>query len=64
MPLTASFSGHETFVFRYAWLKKGVDAFAADPEIFRKESAIVTLGVGKNMVASIRHWCIATQLFE
>lgn len=55
-----SFSGHETFVFRYAWLKKAVDAVSADPEVFTKDSAIVTLGVGKNMVRSIRHWGLAT----
>ena len=55
-----SFSGHETFVFRHAWLKKGVDAVADDPEIFTRDNAIVTLGVGKNMVRSIRHWGLAT----
>ena len=26
--------------------------------------ALVTLGVGKNMVKSIRHWCLATQVAE
>ncbi|MYK18515.1 DUF4007 family protein, partial [Candidatus Poribacteria bacterium] len=25
-----SFSGHQTFPFRYMWLKKGVDAVARD----------------------------------
>lgn len=55
-----SFSGHETFVFRHAWLKKAVDAVAIDPTVFGQESAIVTLGVGKNMVRSIRHWALAT----
>jgi hypothetical protein len=55
-----SFSGHETFVFRHAWLKKAVDAVAVDPIVFGRESAIVTLGVGKNMVRSIRHWALAT----
>ena len=25
LPLHGSFSGHETFTFRYAWLKKGLD---------------------------------------
>lgn len=58
--LKLSFSGHETFPFRYPWLKKGVDAVMDDPEIFNKDHAIVTLGVGKNMVRSIRHWCLAT----
>jgi hypothetical protein len=55
-----SFSGHETFVFRHSWLKKAVDAVAKDPEVFTKDGAIVTLGVGKNMVRSIRHWGLAT----
>jgi len=56
------FSGHETFAFRYGWLKKGVDAIRFDPNIFNREDAIVHLGVGKNMVQSIRYWCLATML--
>ena len=52
-----SFSGHQTFPFRYTWLKKGVDAVTENPAIFSSENASVTLGVGKNMVSSIRHWC-------
>ena len=51
-----SFSGHQTFPFRYTWLKKGVDAVTEDPTVFSSEDASVTLGVGKNMVSSIRHW--------
>lgn len=62
--LYGSFAGHETFAFRYAWLKKGVDAVEQQPDIFGQESAMVTLGVGKNMVRSIRHWCLATQVIE
>lgn len=57
-----SFSGHETFVFRHSWLKKAVDAVRADPAVFTRDSAIVTLGVGKNMVRSIRHWGLATRV--
>jgi hypothetical protein len=59
-----SFSGHETFVFRYTWLKKAVDAVSFDPRIFGQDDAIVTLGVGKNMVRSIRHWGLATGTLE
>jgi hypothetical protein len=61
---TFSFSGHETFVFRYTWLKKAVDAVTADPRVFTREDAIVTLGVGKNMVRSVRHWGLATGVLE
>lgn len=57
-----SFSGHETFPLRYGWLKKAYDAVAAEAanpdnkEIFLGEDAIARFGVGKNMVASMRHW--------
>ncbi len=64
LSLHPSFSGHETFPFRYAWLKKGLDGITRQPEIFGRDDAIVTLGVGKNMVRSIRHWCLATQVLE
>jgi hypothetical protein len=58
------FAGHETFVFRYGWLKKGIDAVTEKPNIFLQENALVQLGVGKNMVSSIRYWGLATQLLE
>jgi hypothetical protein len=60
--LQGSFAGHETFAFRYAWLKKGVDGLEREPDIFGQEAAMVRLGVGKNMVRSIRHWCLATRV--
>ena len=44
-----SFSGHETFVFRYGWLKKGYDAVRENPQIFTDDQTIVILGVGKNL---------------
>ncbi len=59
-----SFGGHEKFVFRHGWLKKGVDAVDHDPLIFTKNEGLVELGVGKNMVRSIRHWCLATGMVE
>lgn len=59
-----SFSGHETFPFRYPWLKKGFDAVLEDGKVFQREDAITTLGVGKNMVRSIRHWCLAAGVLE
>ena len=59
-----SFSGHETFPFRYPWLKKGFDAVREDAGVFQRDDAITTLGVGKNMVRSIRHWCLAAGVLE
>lgn len=55
---SVSFSGHETFVLRYGWLKKAFDAAGLNPTIFNSEDAMVQLGVGKNMVRSIRHWAL------
>jgi len=58
------FAGHETFTLRYGWLKKAVDATGKDPEVFLRDDALVTLGVGKNMVRSIRHWGLMTGVLE
>ncbi|OPY77738.1 MAG: hypothetical protein A4E65_02626 [Syntrophorhabdus sp. PtaU1.Bin153] len=55
------FSGHETFVFRHGWLEKGY-RFVKAGKSFGDENAIVDLGVGKNMVESIRYWCEATTI--
>src|SRR5437667_11774574 len=59
-----SFSGHETFVLRYGWLKKAFDAATDDPSVFSHDDAIVRLGVGKNMVRAIRHWALAANILE
>ncbi len=68
---TGFFARHETFCPRYGWLKKGYDGVAGfldlngadsqsgDPAIFDRDDAIEILGVGKNMVRSIRFWCVA-----
>ena len=56
-----TFAGHQTFALRSGWLKKGYDALLSEgPGAFSKDDAIVTLGVGKNMVTSIRHWLVMT----
>ena len=49
------FSGHESFHCRSLWLKKGYD-FLNGGNAFNSPDAVVRLGVGKNMVASIRFW--------
>ncbi len=54
--MSLSFSGHQTFPFRYAWLPKGVALASKDPAAFVSDRGMVELGVGKNMVSAIRHW--------
>ena len=58
--VTVSFGRHESFPLRFGWIAKGLNALNDDPRIFHREDATVVLGVGKNMVASIRHWLQAT----
>lgn len=66
------FAGHETFPLRYGWLKKSYDAVKkaeADGHtdtrtIFTNDSAIAYFGVGKNMVTSMRHWALASQVLS
>lgn len=49
------FSGHESFPCKSLWLKKGYDFVVARND-FNSPEAVIELGVGKNMVASIRYW--------
>lgn len=49
------FSGHESFPCKTLWLKKGYD-FVVQGKSFNTPDAVIDLGVGKNMVASIRYW--------
>jgi hypothetical protein len=62
------FSGHETFSCRATWLKKGLDLIMEggmiDPSKFTQPGAATTLGVGRNMVSSIRYWLSAFGLID
>ena len=49
------FSGHETFVCKQFWLKKGFD-YAIQDKSFNVPEAVSELGVGKNMVSAINFW--------
>lgn len=49
-----TFSGHDTFHCRLFWLKKGYDYITNEGEF--KDNSGVELGVGRNMVNSIRFW--------
>ena len=65
--LSAHFSGHETFPLRQMWLKKAFDRAISgrvSKATFSDESAIADFGVGKNMVASIRHWALACDVLR
>lgn len=55
---------HETFTPRYGWLKKGYEAAVLDSKFYKAPDAIERLGVGKNMVSSIRFWCQAFKVIK
>lgn len=64
---TPHFSGHETFPLRQMWLKKAFEArngTRVPKSVFTDERAIANFGVGKNMVASIKHWALACGVLE
>ena len=58
-----TFSGHESFPCKSLWLKKGYDFIVAGNN-FNSAEAVIGLGVGKNMVASIRFWLRAFGVTE
>lgn len=53
---------HETFHLRDNWLLKALTALRNDPLALSSVGAHHELGVGKNMLASIRYWVQATGL--
>jgi hypothetical protein len=57
------FSGHESFSCKSLWLKKGYD-FVCNGNKFNEPDAVIDLGVGKNMVSSIRYWLRAFNITE
>jgi hypothetical protein len=63
-PKKVAFGRHESFALRFGWLTKGFQAFEKNNNVFTDDAAVVALGVGKNMVHSIRHWLRATQLIQ
>lgn len=58
------FSGHESFTLRFAWLPKAVQSTLRHKDLFSQEDALVHLGVGKNMVRSIRHWGVSSGFLD
>lgn len=60
----SAFGRHETFRLRFSWLPKGYQEFHKDRGVFERDESTVKLGVGKNMVSSIRHWMRATQVLN
>ncbi len=55
---------HESFSIREGWLAKGLNEVKKDNKIFSSQDATDELGVGYNMVKSLKYWMYATGLIE
>ncbi|MFO2551251.1 DUF4007 family protein, partial [Alicyclobacillus cycloheptanicus] len=51
---------HQSFYLRVNWLRKAMRQLKADDRFFYNESAAEQIGLGKNMVQSLRYWVVAT----
>lgn len=58
------FRAHETFSIRKGWLHKGIKGIINNPRLFvdKNINAQDELGIGSNMVKSLRYWLQATGL--
>lgn len=54
--MSFTFAKHETFYIRDGWLNKGIQAVIENQNIFLEDEAPEVLGLGKNMVRSLRFW--------
>lgn len=54
--MSFTFAKHETFYIRDGWLNKGIQAVIENHNIFLEDEAPEVLGLGKNMVRSLRFW--------
>lgn len=52
------FRAHDTFFIRKGWLSKGMKNVAVKPDVFvaKDENPMDVLGIGANMVKSLRYW--------
>ncbi|WP_413479518.1 DUF4007 family protein [Vibrio hibernica] len=59
------FSGHQTFPIRYGWIYKIIQEVINGESLSSKsniEEQMISMGMGKNMVLSVRHWIRALNL--
>lgn len=64
--MTMKFRAHETFFIRKGWISKGMKAIHNDPNAFisKERNPMDTLGIGSNMVKSMRFWMQAVGITE
>lgn len=59
-----SFARHQTFYLRAGWMAKALDELINEERPFVGDQAPVRLGIGRNMVQSLRFWVQASWIAE
>lgn len=62
--MAMKFRAHDTFFIRKGWLSKGMERIVAKEDLFvdKTENPMDVLGIGSNMVKSLRYWLQAVDL--
>ena len=62
--MAMKFRAHETFFIRKGWLSKGMEHIVAKEDLFvdKADNPMDVLGIGSNMVKSLRYWLQAVNL--
>ena len=62
--MSMKFRAHETFFIRKGWLSKGMKNVINKPNVFvdKLNNPMDALGIGANMVKSLRYWLQVTGL--
>lgn len=55
---------HQSFYLRDRWLNKAIKHIGIDERFFYDKEAFEKIGLGKNMVQSLRYWVLATRVAE
>lgn len=58
------YSQHQSFYLRDRWLSKAIKNIQNNNSFFYEKDAFEKVGLGKNMVQSLKYWIIACKLFE
>ena len=61
---TLKLKRHETFSIREGWLEKGINKCNENHLCFQKDKGTKELGIGSNMVKSLKYWLQACRLIK
>lgn len=56
--------GHESFSIREGWITKGIFEIKNNPKLFSEKNLTDILGIGTNMVKSLKYWLITSGIIK